>query len=343
MNNQIDRNSSVPLQFQLYLALKEWFTGDFEPDDMLPTEIEIAARFKVGRGTVRIALDRLTKEGIIHRTAGRGTFLDKNFFIRMTRYRVGVILSRREFGSSKAREYTWVHHMEMINGIFAESLNLNISCELIPEETVTPGTVENFDGFILFRGISEEVKRFLSKPLVRLHYEIDLYGGIEQITRHIIDHQYGKIGYIGSLEKGRLEIVNQILSKEAGLVVSPDACVECDGADEDGYQAGVRLLNQTEALDCIICSTDLRAIGLLRALKERGISVPGQVSVYGFDGIRKSEISDPPLSTCQFNWKSPGLFAVKEIRAILDHRAAPAFVPLQGELIIRSSSRGSSQ
>lgn len=342
MKFDIDRNSSIPIQTQLYTALKKWFTDSFDPGDMLPTEIEIASAFEVGRGTVRIALDNLTKEGIIHRTAGRGTFLDKNFFIRLKQFKVGIILSMHEFGGVKAMEYTWVHHMEMINGMFAESLNQNLNCELIPEETVTPQTVENYDGFILFRNISQEVKQMLSKPLVTIHYEIDLYGGIEKISNHIVECRYKYIAYIGSLHKGRLEIVNQVLAKEAGLLIPRNLWVECGGTSEDGYNAALKLIKEYqngEQIDCIICSTDLRAIGVLDALKESNINIPDEISVYGFDGIRKSEISEPPLSTCQFDWKEPGRFSVKEIRAILDHRTLPVYQPLDGELIIRHTSR----
>jgi len=339
MIEKINRESSTPIQQQLYSALKEWFITDFKPSQMLPTEIDIVNRFSVGRGTVRIALDLLTKEGIIYRTAGKGTFLAEDYSIRLKQYRIGIILSVEEFGASKARDYTWVHHMEMINGMFAESINSNITCELIPEETITPTTSDNYDGFILFRGISKKNNMMLTKPLTLIHYEIDLYGGIELITSHIVSCKYKHVAYIGSIQKGRLEIVNQTLAKDAGLMIEKNARIECGGSSEDGYSAALTLLSQVEEVDCIICSTDLRAIGVLQALRESNVAIPRDISVYGFDGIRKSEMSNPPLTTCQFNWKQPGLYAVKEIRAILDRRFISSYELPKGELIVRKSSK----
>jgi len=74
--NVIDRGARLPLYQQLYeilhkeILLKQWKSGD-----RLPTENELVEQYGVSRITVRTVLDMLVKEGLIHRQAGRGTFI----------------------------------------------------------------------------------------------------------------------------------------------------------------------------------------------------------------------------------------------------------------------------
>ena len=74
--NVIDRGARLPLYQQLYeilhqkILLKQW-----KPGDRLPTESELEEQYDISRITVRTVLDMLVKEGLIHRQAGRGTFV----------------------------------------------------------------------------------------------------------------------------------------------------------------------------------------------------------------------------------------------------------------------------
>jgi DNA-binding transcriptional regulator YhcF (GntR family) len=339
MNNDLDRNTPIPLHYQLYIKLKELFTSDFQPGGSLPTELEIAQEFNIGRGTVRIAMDNLVKEGIITRTQGKGTFLNDQYYIRLKQYNLGVVLSKAEFENKDVWEYTWVHHLEMINGIIEGTSRWNVTCEMIPEEVISSKCNEVFDGFILFRFVKSSIMDLITKPSVNLRYEVDLAGGFLMIARHIMQSDFSNIAYIGTRKKRRATIINNTFRKQGKPVIPKERIVECSGSLHDGYQACKKMYASGQNPDCIICSTDLRAIGVLRYLKEKGIDVPGRVSVYGFDGIRKAEVTLPPLTTCRFDWKYPGLFSVQSIRALLDGRKSPDYITPMGELVQRSSTR----
>ena len=72
----IDKNSPVPLYYQLALALEGAIrSGALEPDTRLDNEIELAARFHIGRVTVRSALRRLADAGLVVRTRRVGTYV----------------------------------------------------------------------------------------------------------------------------------------------------------------------------------------------------------------------------------------------------------------------------
>lgn len=72
----IDRNSVIPLYFQVkeYL-LREVQTGRYSPDDMIPSERELAEEFELNRLTIRQAINELVQEGILYRQRGVGTFV----------------------------------------------------------------------------------------------------------------------------------------------------------------------------------------------------------------------------------------------------------------------------
>jgi GntR family transcriptional regulator len=70
------RDSKLPYYYQLYEILHQNIVrGEWQPDDMLPSEVELMERYNVSRITVRQALDELVNEGLIYRQRGRGTFV----------------------------------------------------------------------------------------------------------------------------------------------------------------------------------------------------------------------------------------------------------------------------
>jgi ABC-type glycerol-3-phosphate transport system substrate-binding protein len=72
----IDHNSPIPLYYQLRLLIKrEIDTGRLKPGDQIPTEAELCRRYEISRTPVRQALLELTREGVLVRTVGRGTFV----------------------------------------------------------------------------------------------------------------------------------------------------------------------------------------------------------------------------------------------------------------------------
>lgn len=76
MIDTILRDSKLPFYHQLYEILRQNIVrGEWQPDDMLPSEIELMERYNVSRITVRQALDELVNEGLIYRQRGRGTFV----------------------------------------------------------------------------------------------------------------------------------------------------------------------------------------------------------------------------------------------------------------------------
>jgi DNA-binding LacI/PurR family transcriptional regulator len=111
-----------------------------------------------------------------------------------------------------------------------------------------------------------------------------------------------------------------------------------DWSARSGYELGHRLA-QMPAVTAVFCANDQMSLGLLRALCERGIRVPDDVSVVGFDDIPESEFFLPPLTTVRQDFGELGRRALRLIVDRIDGIPVPSpSILLAPELIVRASA-----
>jgi DNA-binding LacI/PurR family transcriptional regulator len=103
---------------------------------------------------------------------------------------------------------------------------------------------------------------------------------------------------------------------------------------ETGRVAGGRLLDRADRPTAIIALSDLLALGVMDAAAERGISIPSELSVAGFDDVPEAAAADPPLTTIRQPHRSKGSEAV---RLLLEGPEAES-VLLPTELVVRAST-----
>ena len=120
--------------------------------------------------------------------------------------------------------------------------------------------------------------------------------------------------------------------RAAGLEDGPIARV--DWSREGGYEGGHRLLSSPKPPSAIFASSDLQAVGLLRAAHERGVRVPEDLAVIGFDGTKESEFCWPPLTVVAQPIQQMARTAVQ---LVLDEERSEAFMSFVGELVVRQS------
>lgn len=100
-------------------------------------------------------------------------------------------------------------------------------------------------------------------------------------------------------------------------------------------------LRNHELPDAIFCFTDSLAIGVLSVLSARGISVPGDVAVAGFDDIADGEFANPPLTTVSFDRREVANRALDMLsRRISNRELAPETVTVGYRIIERASTGG---
>jgi len=89
--------------------------------------------------------------------------------------------------------------------------------------------------------------------------------------------------------------------QECGITPEPNQIVEGDHTLEGGVAAMERLLLLDPLPTAVVCSNDMTAIGVLHKLYRKGLRVPDDISVIGFDDIHIAEVMMPPLTTVQMS------------------------------------------
>jgi LacI family transcriptional regulator len=115
----------------------------------------------------------------------------------------------------------------------------------------------------------------------------DEVGGGRKAARVLLDAGHERIGHITvepgiPAQIGRLEGFGAELA-EAGVDLDGSLVIEGDGTAESGYLGACELLDRDDRPTAIFCGNDRMAMGAYDAAKERGLSIPGDLSVVGFD------------------------------------------------------------
>jgi len=125
----------------------------------------------------------------------------------------------------------------------------------------------------------------------------------------------------------------------AGISWADVPVVECALSDVDAGALGTwELLDRARPPTAVVAFSDQLALGALRAAAELGVTVPGGLSVVGFDDIAAAATSEPALTTVAQPLRRRGETAGGLVRLLLDGRAAPAPPRLPVELVVRASS-----
>ena len=110
-----------------------------------------------------------------------------------------------------------------------------------------------------------------------------------------------------------------------------------DWSAESGYRA-VAELPELPAATAYVVANDQMALGVMLALKDRGLRIPEDVSVVGIDDIPEAAFFDPPLTTLRLDFASRGRQTLHALLAQIERTEAPPLTVPQPELVVRRSS-----
>jgi DNA-binding LacI/PurR family transcriptional regulator len=171
-------------------------------------------------------------------------------------------------------------------------------------------------------------------------------------TRHLIELGHRRIGYISGTmptmsRRDRLDGYRRALA-EAGLPDDPELIAAGEGAvghddthaAEHGRAAAASLLDLPDPPTAIVALNDMRAVGACAAVRDRGKSVPHDVSVSGIDDISLASLLYPPLTTVHQPIDKLSETAVDILvgRLIGEASLTPRHVMLEPHLVVRGST-----
>lgn len=168
--------------------------------------------------------------------------------------------------------------------------------------------------------------------------------GMRLSTEHLIEMGHSKIGHLkgnaGSwCDSTRLETFKTVL-REHDLPVREEWIRGSGSCSmEDGFRSMREILDLDERPTAVAATSDLLALGALRQIRSRGLRIPEDIALIGFDDILTSALLTPPLSTIALSYKRLGELAAEQILKLIanpDLRLDPVTVPVR--LVKRAST-----
>jgi DNA-binding LacI/PurR family transcriptional regulator len=165
---------------------------------------------------------------------------------------------------------------------------------------------------------------------------IDYVQGINEAVAHLRNLKHEDIGFIG----GSPDLRSAQIRKRAFLEALPESSaqhvVDADFSVRGGYFACSRLLSRRPP-SAIIAANDLMAIGALHCAHDRGVEVPSQLSIIGFDDIAFAEVTWPPLTTVAIPRRRIGEVAFQALSEMIRDEQGKEY-ELDTHLIVREST-----
>lgn len=236
-----------------------------------------------------------------------------------------LLLSTMHMRESAAR------HIESLFNGFAEGLIVLLSGGF--GEYLGEVEARNFPVVLIDHAPADDV------PIVKA----DNDAGTRSALRHLRSLGHRRVGFItGSLDvaSGR-ERLNAFISevRELGLDTNEELIVEGDFMVEGGASAARRLLALDARPTAVLASSDTEAFGVMRVARELGVSIPGDLSLVGFDDIPEASNVTPHLTTVRQPMREMGLLAAEMLMsAVEEGHPRTSTVELPTELIVREST-----
>jgi LacI family transcriptional regulator len=220
------------------------------------------------------------------------------------------------------------------------------------------------DGFLLLNTPADHIE--VPVPVVA----ISAHSTLENVTNIVLDHHSAvlqALSHLYELGHRRIAIMRgpraipdsefrwesiQQVAKELNLKLDPALVIRIDSAGwsmkdgyhpmapEIGYKPMQALLEKTRDFTAVFCFNDIAAIGAIRALKDAGLAVPGNVSVVGFDDIQSAAYSTPSLTTVRQPLMEMGKRGAQVLLERIANREKefPSEIVMAPELVVREST-----
>ena len=237
-----------------------------------------------------------------------------------------MLLCTTESDPEREEQYLALLRAKQVDGVLVDGL-------VLPPDRIAQVVRDGLPIVCLDRDIEST-----SVPLV----QVDNRRGAELATEHLLSLGHRRIAHVaGASGLGiSAERVAGYRAAHAAVGIAPDPTLLEVGSfvEEGGYEATQALLDRAD-FTAVFAANDLSALGVINALVERGLRVPDDVSVVGFDDLRLSRFTTPPLTTIH----QPALAIAERATQLLIDLAHGRTVRklrhlLEPELVVRDST-----
>jgi DNA-binding LacI/PurR family transcriptional regulator/serine phosphatase RsbU (regulator of sigma subunit) len=212
---------------------------------------------------------------------------------------------------------------------------------------VLSGTIANFCGQA---GVADLCRRLAPLPVLSVGFELpgvrsvvlDNRAAMRTAVEHVVQrHGARRVAYIGGPDHNQ-EAAQRLLGyrdvlEAHGLVADPQLVDQGHFSLWTGQEAMARLLGRTRDFDAVVVANDYMALGAVDELRARGIRVPEDVIVTGFDDAPIARFAARSLTTVAQPVDEIALCAVRELMQLMDGKGQPPPEGLSATLVLRDS------
>lgn len=368
---RLTRDSSLPLHRQLLNELRHAIlSGELQPHDQLPGEIELVEQLGVSRATIRRAWQEAIEEELIYRVAGKGTYVAAVQPTRTPRKVIGFLIP----GFHSPFDSYLLMGAESV--LRAQGYGLLFACteRNVDEENriLAEMCADGVAGILLWPALGNANQRYLmdphcTVPAVLMDRPIpglalpcvssnNHRGGL-QAMHHLLGLGHTRIAFLSSPHLDLWTIAERFRAYEdamrsAGL--EPLAPIVVGTREEfkvyaehysylkayhDEIEAVAGLLSRPQRPTAIFAMNDLMAFIVMRAANLADVRVPDDLSIVGFDNLTLAEHIDPPLTTVAQDPMGIGKEAARRLLALIEGEPAQDILTLlPTELVVRGST-----
>jgi len=342
----------VPLYIQLKEIIKEDIAeGLLRPGAPLPSERALCKIYEISHITVRQALVDLTREGLLFRVPGRGTFVRGEESSRKTgEIPLGVVIPEKEGNLSSP------FVSNLLLGIKSLTIQYDFPLLLYTEnesEYITDAARNRLKGLILTDPQIKDTRISMLKgekvPFVVIGktYEEDVYTVDSDniwigytLTFHFLKIGHRKIGFINgpahfTVSEDRRRGYEKAL-KDYGIPVEENLIRYGAFSEENGYRHAKELINKE--ISGIVCADDFIALGALKAIKEEGLKIPEDIALAGCNNSPFTQHTHPSLTSLDIFPYELGKRAGEKLIRLIKGEEVELRSLVKGRLVVRGSS-----
>lgn len=158
---------------------------------------------------------------------------------------------------------------------------------------------------------------------------------------HLLQLGHKHFAFVGNASAGSPEFNQRFLGfadalQDAGITIQNIPQYNAISTEQAGQLATLNLLDAGHQVDAIFCASDLIAIGVLQGIQLRGLKVPEDIAVVGFDDIPVASYANPPLSTIQQDTTLAGEMLVQNLLHLINNQPIETN-QIEPKIVIRKS------
>lgn len=353
-----------------YLEIKEQLRKEIllmQPNEKLPSRPSLCRKLDTTRTTLDKAIRELIDEGLLTAQNGSGTYVAEQDMERMAVKGSWGVIVPNIMESVYPSMVRGIENVAQKNGFTITLCNSDTSVkkqERYVQQLIRSGVA----GIIIVPVITDDPRKMyalyeqlckITTPLVFCNRNVpkidvpfvtsnSFYGGY-LATKYLTGRGYQHIAYISrenyctSMERCQGYLAALV---EAGLEIDRDIIVLQGRGnwsnEEAGYMEMKRLLEENHTMDAVFCFNDYVARGVIKAVRERGLTVSDEIGIIGYDNEIFCEIMDPPMTSVSYHNMEIGEKAAELLCNMIQKREMPEFkyYLYEPEVIVRASCMG---